>query len=57
MKFINSADISMFRDNGGGGTSTLTVSGGTGEDIVVDAGVSYENYCTFSYCRKYAIYN
>lgn len=38
MKFVNGADIAMFRDNGGGGTSTLTVSGGAGEDIVVEAG-------------------
>ncbi len=38
MKFVNGADISMYRDNGGGGTSTLTVSGSSGEDIVIEAG-------------------
>lgn len=38
IKFINNADISMYRDAGGGGTSTLTLNGGIGEDLVIEAG-------------------
>lgn len=38
MKFVNNADVTMYRNNGSGGTSTITISGDTGEDFVVEAG-------------------
>ncbi len=39
MKFVNNVTVNMFRaPAGGGGTSTITISGEAGEDFVIDAG-------------------
>jgi len=40
LKLTNNASVVFLRPTGGGGTGTMTINGGTGDDLVIDAGSS-----------------
>jgi len=40
LKLVNNASLVMQRPAGGGGTGTITINGGTGDDLVVESGSS-----------------
>ncbi|MBS1564383.1 MAG: hypothetical protein JST39_08330, partial [Bacteroidetes bacterium] len=45
LKLVNHAAVIFQRPAGGGGTGTLTISGGAGDDFVIDAGSSLTINC------------